>query len=70
MVSDSVRIRWHYGAIADVIEEHEIVQRKELGSKPPTTYGYLESEDNVVRTIHAQKVTGLILGIRDWGYVS
>ena len=42
-------------ALADGIEEHEIIQRKELGSKPPTTYGYLESEDNVVGTIHAQR---------------
>ena len=42
-------------ALADGIEEHEIIQRKELGSKPPTTYGYLESEDNVVGIIHAQR---------------
>jgi hypothetical protein len=52
MVSDSVRIRQLYVILADDIEEHEIVQRKELGSKPPTTYGYLESEDNAVSTIH------------------
>lgn len=55
MVSDSVRIRRHDEALADVIEEHEIIQRKELGSKPPTTYGYLESEDNVVGIIHARR---------------
>ena len=52
MVSDSVRIRQLYVILADNIEEHEIVQRKELGSKPPTTYGYLESEDNAVSIIH------------------
>jgi hypothetical protein len=52
MVSDSVRSRQLYVILADGIEEHEIVQRKELGSKPPTTYGYLESEDNAVSTIY------------------
>jgi len=70
MVSDSARTRPYDAALADVIEEHEIVQRKELGRKPPTTYGYLESEDNVVGTIHGHKVTGLNLGIRNRGYIS
>jgi len=57
MVSDSVRIRQLYVILADGIEEHEIVQRKELGSKPPTTYGYLESEDNAVITFSSLDFT-------------
>jgi hypothetical protein len=52
MVSDSVRTDRLWVTLADGKDEHEIVQRKELGGKPPTTYGYLESEDNAVSTIH------------------
>jgi hypothetical protein len=37
------------GASTDDLEEHEIVQRREMGNKPATTYGYLESEEGVVR---------------------
>ena len=32
-------------------EEHEIVQRHEMGIKPPITYGYLESEENAVSNV-------------------
>jgi hypothetical protein len=37
------------GARTDELGEHEIVQRREMGNKPATTYGYLESEEGVVR---------------------
>jgi hypothetical protein len=40
-------------ARTDELEEHEIVQRREMGSKPATTYGYLESEEGVVCQIEA-----------------
>lgn len=55
MVKDSVGNQPFDIVQADGAEEHEIVQRKELPSRPTTTYGYLESEENAVSTILIQR---------------
>lgn len=52
-----------YGGKLTGAEEHEIVQRREMGIRPPMTYGYLESEENAVSNVSVVTSLDLSAGI-------